>query len=111
MIQGGHDVATLRNIDNFRDEWLRDFFLYGKHSGKIPMALSSALARKLDIINAAVNYQDLRSPPGNRYEELNPPLKGYAAIRVNEQYRLIFKWIDGKAVDLYLDPHSYKKHK
>jgi len=47
-------------------------FLYGKHSGKIPMTLSSALARKLDIINAAVNYQDLRSSPGNRYEELNP---------------------------------------
>ncbi|PLR33083.1 hypothetical protein CYR55_17880 [Chimaeribacter californicus] len=69
------------------------------------------LARKLDIINAATSYKDLRSPPGNRYEELNPPLEDYSAIRVNEQYRLIFKWIDGKAVDLYLDTHRYKKQK
>lgn len=111
MIQGGNEVATLRNIESFRDDWLKDYFLYGKFSKRIPSSLSSALARKLDIINAAINYKDLRSPPGNRYEELNPPLEGYASIRVNEQYRLIFKWIEGKAVDLYLDAHSYKTHK
>lgn len=104
-------MATLRSIESFRDEWLEDYFLYGRHSKRIPSTLSSALARKLDIINAAVTFKDLRSPPGNRYEDLNPPLEGYASIRVNEQYRLIFKWIEGKAVDLYLDAHSYKQHK
>lgn len=104
-------MATLRNIESFRDDWLKDYFLYGKFSKRIPSSLSSALARKLDIINAAISYKDLKSPPGNRYEELNPPLKGYASIRVNEQYRLIFKWIEGKAVDHYLDAHSYKTHK
>lgn len=102
---------TLRNIESFRDDWLKDFFLYGKTHKKIPATIASALARKLDIINAATNYKDLRSPPGNRYEELNPPLEEYSSIRVNDQYRLIFKWIDGKAVDLYLDPHGYKAHK
>lgn len=102
---------TLRSIDSFRDQWLEEYFLYGKTHKRIPATLEAALARKLDIINAAVSYKDLRSPPGNRYEELNPPLEGYSAIRVNEQYRLIFKWIDGKAVDLYLDTHSYKKQK
>ncbi|WP_147194833.1 type II toxin-antitoxin system RelE/ParE family toxin [Pantoea sp. MBD-2R] len=101
----------LRNIENFRDEWLEDYFLYGKTHKKIPANLESALARKLDLINAATTYKDLRSPPGNRYEELHPPLSEYSAIRINEQYRLIFKWIEGKAIDLYLDPHSYKKHK
>ena len=104
-------MATLRNIDSFRDDWLENYFLYGKYSKRIPSTLSSALARKLDIINAAISVKDLRSPPGNCYEELNPPLEGYASIRVNEQYRLIFKWIEGKAVDLYLDAHSYKTHK
>lgn len=102
---------SLRNIESFRDQWLEDYFLYGKTHKKIPATIESALARKLDLINAATTYKDLRSPPGNRYEELNSPLDGYSSIRVNEQYRLIFKWIDGKAVDLYLDPHSYKKHK
>jgi proteic killer suppression protein len=111
VIQGGNQVATLRNIESFRDDWLENYFLYGKYSKRIPSTLSSSLARKLDIINAAISFKDLRSPPGNRYEELNPPLEGYASIRANEQYRLIFKWIEGKAVDLYLDAHSYKTHK
>ncbi|WP_428945621.1 type II toxin-antitoxin system RelE/ParE family toxin [Pantoea sp. FN060301] len=101
----------LRSIDSFRDAWLEDFFYYGKSHKLIPPTIESALARKLDIINAAVNYKDLRSPPSNRYEELSPPLGGYSSIRVNKQYRLIFKWIDGKAVDLYLNPHTYKAHK
>lgn len=104
-------METLRNIESFRDDWLENYCLYGKYSKRIPSTLSSALARKLDIINAAISVKDLRSPPGNRYEELNPPLERYASIRVNEQYRLIFKWIEGKAVDLYLDAHSYKTHK
>ncbi|MFH8136113.1 type II toxin-antitoxin system RelE/ParE family toxin [Pantoea osteomyelitidis] len=101
----------LRSIESFRNQWLEDYFLYGKTHKKIPATIESALARRLDIINAAATYKDLQSPPGNRYEELNPPLEDYSSIRLNDQYRLIFKWIDGKAVDLYLDPHSYKKHK
>ncbi|MCQ8231124.1 type II toxin-antitoxin system RelE/ParE family toxin, partial [Pectobacterium carotovorum] len=39
------------------------------------------------------------------------PLGEYSSIRVNIQYRLIFKWVDGKAEDIYLDDHGYKKHK
>ncbi|PXW19093.1 RelE-like HigB toxin of type II HigAB toxin-antitoxin system [Pantoea sp. JKS000250] len=68
-------MATLRNIESFRDDWLENYFLYGKYSKRIPSTLSSSLAQKLDIINAAISFKDLRSPPGNRYEELNPPLR------------------------------------
>ncbi|WJV52949.1 type II toxin-antitoxin system RelE/ParE family toxin [Prodigiosinella aquatilis] len=100
-----------RSIDSFRDQWLEDFFLYGTPHKKIPAGIESSMARKLDIINAAISHRDLRSPPGNRYEVLNPPLGEYSSIRVNEQYRLIFKWYEGKAYDLYLDAHTYKKHK
>lgn len=71
----------------------------------------STLARKLDLINAAVTYKDLRSPPANRYEELSAPLEGYSSIRVNSQYRLIFIWQNGKANNIYLDDHGYKWHK
>lgn len=104
-------MQKMRSIQNFRDTWLEDFFMYGKSHKKIPADITASLARKLDIINAATSAKDLRSPPGNRYENLNPPLEEYASIRVNIQYRLIFKWIGGKAVDVYLDDHGYKSHK
>ncbi|WMU71873.1 type II toxin-antitoxin system RelE/ParE family toxin [Enterobacter bugandensis] len=98
-------------INHFRDQWLKDFFLYGKSSNVIPSSLESALARKLDMINAATSHRELRSPPGNMYESLNPPLAGYSAIRVNRQYRLVFRWSEGKADDLYLSPHEYTPYK
>ncbi|MDI3360249.1 MULTISPECIES: type II toxin-antitoxin system RelE/ParE family toxin [Lelliottia] len=101
----------LKNINNFRDQWLEDFFLYGKSHKIFPSSIEAALARKLDIINAATSHRDLRSPPGNMYEELNPPMSGFSSIRVNKQYRLIFKWVAGKAEDLYLAPHKYKPYK
>lgn len=104
-------MQKMRSIHSFRDQWLEDFFMYGKSHKKIPADVVTSLSRKLDIINAAVSAKDLRSPPGNRYENLNPPLGEYSSIRVNIQYRLIFRWVDGKAEDIYLDDHGYKKHK
>lgn len=47
-------------------------------------------------------------PPGNKFEHLNGKLKGWCSIRVNRQYRLIFRWEQGEARCLYLDPHSYR---
>ena len=41
------------------------------------------------------------------YEELSGKLQEYSSIRVNKQYRLIFKWVNGKAEELFLDPHNY----
>lgn len=99
--------GKLVNIESFREGWLEDFFMHATSDKKIPPDIHAALARKLDIINAAVTYKDLRSPPGNRYEELTGKLKEYSSIRVNKQYRLIFRWVNGKAQDLYLDPHEY----
>ncbi|OXU38619.1 type II toxin-antitoxin system RelE/ParE family toxin [Enterobacter cloacae] len=98
-------------INHFRDQWLEDFFLYGRSSNVIPSNLETVLARKLDLINAAISHRDLRSPPGNMFEALNPPLKGYSSIRVNRQYRLVFRWAEGKADDLYFSPHKYTQHK
>ena len=95
------------NIGRFRDVWLDDFFTYATPHRQIPPTIHTALARKLDIINAATSPKDLRSPPGNRYEALAGKMEGYFSVRVNKQYRLIFSWVNGKAEDLYLDPHIY----
>ena len=47
---------------------------------------------KLDVLNGAASMLDLRSPPGNRLEALKGDLKGYHSIRVNDQWRLLFRW-------------------
>ena len=92
----------------FRDDWLYQFFKYGKTNKRIPSVIHGQLARKLDMLNAADEKRDLLSPPGNRLESLNPPLTGFLSIRVNEKYRLIFKWGSKGVEDLYLDPHDYR---
>jgi toxin HigB-1 len=64
--------------------------------------LVRAVLRKLDMIEAAVGLDDLRSPPGNRLEALGGDRKGWYSIRVNDQWRIVFRWVDGAAEDLTL---------
>lgn len=47
---------------------------------------------KMDVLNGAASMLDLRSPPGNRLEALKGDLKGYHSMRVNDQWRLVFRW-------------------
>ena len=53
--------------------------------------------RKLRMLNRSVTLNDLRVPPGNRLEKLHGERKGQHSIRVNEQYRICFRWRDGDA--------------
>lgn len=95
------------NAKHFRDNYLYRFFQYGESHSKIPSNLAKVLARKLDMISAAENLNDLRSPPANRLELLEPKENKRYSIRVNQQYRLIFHFENGELSDLYLDPHTY----
>ncbi len=62
--------------------------------------------RKLDMLNAAAELQDLRVPPGNRLEVLRGDLSGLHSVRVNDQWRLVFKWTDaGPASVRLVDYH------
>ena len=92
----------------FRDEWLEAFYTEDQGHKKIPNTIESALFRKLQILDVATKESDLRVPPGNRFEHLAGKLSGWCSIRVNKQYRLIFRWTEGIAQDTYLDPHAYK---
>ncbi len=69
----------------------------GFHSAKYPFAIHNIARRKLRMINASVNIQDLRVPPANRLERLKGNLKDYFSIRINKQWRIIFKWTDQNA--------------
>ena len=54
------------------------------------------------MINAARVLRDLRSPPGNRLEALRADWRGFHSIRVNEQWRIVFRWSDAQAHDVRL---------
>ena len=97
-------------IVGFRDGWLRAFFLDDAHSRHIPPDLEARLFRKLQMIDDAVTDQDLRVPPSNHFEKLRGNLAGFHSIRVNQQWRLIFRWDGerGEADGIYLDDHSYR---
>ena len=58
--------------------------------------------RKLDYLNAAGDLRDLRSPPGNRLEALSGTLTGRYSIRVNDQWRIVFRWQGRDALDVTL---------
>lgn len=92
----------------FRDEWLESFYVDDRGHKKIPSAIEGALFRKLQILDAATQESDLRVPPGNRFEHLEGKMAGWCSVRVNKQYRLIFRWCDGIAHDTWLDPHTYR---
>jgi len=56
--------------------------------------------RKLALLDTATTLDDLRSPPGNRLEKLKGNRDGQHSIRLNDQFRLCFRWIDGDAYDV-----------
>ena len=95
-------------IIGWRDAWLRDFFERDISSKRIPGDLRDRLFRKLQLLDDATNDWDVRVPPSNHFERLRGKLDGWHSIRVNDQWRLIFKWSDGKASNVYLDDHSYR---
>ena len=97
-------------IAGFRDDWLRAFFMDDIRSRNIPADLESRLFRKLQMIDDAETDQDLRVPPSNHFEKLRGSLDGQHSIRVNKQWRLVFRWDGsrGEAPDIYLDDHGYR---
>jgi proteic killer suppression protein len=68
----------------------------------LPADVVAVALRKLDMINAARVLRDLRSPPGNRLEALRSDWRGFHSIRVNEQWRIVFRWSDAQAHDVRL---------
>lgn len=80
-------------IVSFADEGIRDFFYAGKFPSKVGWkSVHSIARRKLDMLHYSHTLLDLRSPPGNRLEELKGNLKGFYSIRINDQWRIIFQW-------------------
>jgi len=97
-------------IASFRDDWLRAFFVDDVRSRNIPSDLADRLFRKLQMLDDATTDQDLRVPPSNHFEKLRGKLEGLHSIRINRQWRLVFRWDGrrGEASGVYLDDRSYR---
>ena len=97
-------------ILSFRDAWLRAYFVGNFSSRKIPADIDQSLFRRIQMLDDATTDLDLRVPPGNHFEKLAGNLAGYHSIRINRQWRLIFRWDGhtGEAKDVYLDNHSHR---
>lgn len=90
-------------IQSFRNQQTEDVF-HGRTSKKavkvLPVNLWGVAGRKLDQINRAADLGYLEIPPGNRLEALKGDRRGQHSIRINDQYRICFRWADDGAHDV-----------
>jgi proteic killer suppression protein len=86
-------------ILSFRDGETEALWLHGK-SRRLPPDLQRRAFKKLAILNAAVALDNLAVPPGNALEALRGTRAGQYSIRVNDHYRVCFRWQDGNAFDV-----------
>lgn len=105
-VGGGRPTATATSTDlgamivSFRDAGTRDIFEGADTRAArrtCPRLLWPAAVRKLTILHEATGPLDLRAPPGNRLERLQGDRLGAYSIRLNDQYRIVFRWDAGGA--------------
>jgi toxin HigB-1 len=73
---------------------------HGERTRRFPPDVVRVAVRKLDVLNAARSLQDMASSPGNRLEALKGNRRGFYSIRVNQQWRIVFRWGGGDAYDV-----------
>ena len=91
-------------IVSFKDNATADLY-HGRETNRVrrfPPDVKRIALRKLDILNAAHILEDLREPPGNRLKALKGDLLGYHSIRVNEQWRIVFRYEGNNASEVTL---------
>ena len=94
-------------MQSFGDAATADLF-NGRNTARarrFPQNITGAALRKLDMLNAAHLLDDLSAPPGNRLEALKGDFEGFYSIRVNDQWRITFRWKDGAQEVKLMDYH------
>jgi toxin HigB-1 len=86
-------------IETFADKRTAAIF-QGFEVRGLPREIQGAARRKLKMIDAAPSIGTLRVPPGNRLEPLKGHRRGQWSIRINDQWRICFRWHDGNATDV-----------
>jgi proteic killer suppression protein len=78
-----------------------------QYSTKLPSDIQNAAFRKLRMINRSYTLNDLKVPPANRLEMLAGKRKGQYSIRINDQWRICFRWIDNNALDVEITDYHW----
>ena len=86
-------------IKTFADRYTAAIF-EGLQVKRLPKEIQGTARRKLKQIDAAGSIESLRVPPGNRLELLKKDGAGQWSIRINDQWRVCFRWVDGNATDV-----------
>lgn len=86
-------------ISSFNDKETEKIW-NGEVSTKLPFEIQQTARRKLRMINNSQNINDLRIPPANRLEKLQGNLKDKYSIRINDQWRIIFRWMNNNAFEI-----------
>jgi proteic killer suppression protein len=94
-------------IQSFRNETAADLFRerHTRAARRIPQALWRGVLRKLKLLDAAARLDDLLVPAGNRLEALKGDRSGRHSIRVNDQYRITFRWESGHAFEVDVEDY------
>ena len=94
-------------IHSFRDESTADLFRErnSRSARRIPRDLWRGAQRKLKLLDAAAKLEDLAIPAGNRLEQLKGDQAGRRSIRINEQYRVTFRWESGHAYEVCVEDY------
>ncbi|MCD7780316.1 MAG: type II toxin-antitoxin system RelE/ParE family toxin [Candidatus Gastranaerophilales bacterium] len=87
-------------IKSFKDKETEKIF--DGFNSKIYSSIQRIIKRKLDMIHFASKEQDLTVPPSNHFEHLKGDLKDYCSIRINNQFRVMFKFENGNAYDVQI---------
>ncbi len=89
-------------IESFGNRLAEDLFhdRTTKEVRRFPPELKRAARRKLLYLHDAAELVDLRTPPGNRLEAMKGRLAGFHSIRINDQWRILFRWETGTAKDV-----------
>ena len=95
MIQSFADDTT---VDLFRERNTR-------HARRLPRDVWRSAQRKLKALDVAARLDDLRIPPGNRLERLQGDRAGRHSIRINDQYRVTFRWENGHAYEVGIEDY------
>ncbi len=89
-------------IESFGNRLAEDLFedRYSKETRKFSPDIKRAARRKLQYLHEASELKDLQVPPGNRLQALRGNWKGFYSIRINDQWRIVFRWKSGNTLDV-----------
>ena len=86
-------------IKTFADRHTQEIYITGR-SRRLPPDIQRRARRKLEYVDVASRLEDLKTPPGNKLHQLEQDREGQHAIRINDQWRICFRFEDGDAFDV-----------